>query len=261
MIIDFLSSWHVYLTSMSIAVSLSLLFHYAFSKVSISFARNMSALRKASFIANSINTLYALLIGFVVITLWNDFSRIQQLISQEASAIAFATHVRTSYPAIKNNKKITEALRSYIDFLPNNKQPRILDEEHLLELHSAYKLLNLLSNVTPKNEQEFILYSRLESKIIKGIDSKRERLSLNNQLPVPMLVILFGGGIIVLFVACIAYDIKNNLYFMLGHLAIAVFIGFYLALAIDLDTPYSLNIGYMHLSSSPYIEEIIKQLS
>lgn len=261
MVIDFISTWHIYLLTTCITISISLLCKFFFSKLSISFETTKHSLEKARLISASITALYGLLVGFVIFSLWNNFQQIQKLVSKEASAIAFVTHIRNSYPKARDSKELTTALNSYINFLPNDVLPQISDKKHSLELQSAYNLLIALSHITSKTNEEKTLLLRLESKLIKGIDSKRDRLALSSELPIPILIILFGGGIIILFVVSASHSTKNSSYFTLGNIGIAALIGFYLALALDLDTPYSGNIGYLHLNSSPYIEEIIKQLS
>jgi hypothetical protein len=260
MILSFISFWYVYLIAILISVGLTLFFQFALPKIFPIFIKNIKSVQAVELVINPITGLYSLLLALVVVTLWQHFFRVQELVSKEASSIVLATHVRSTYTKAKNSKQLTKAIEHYIHFLPNKILPKIPYHDNSLELQSSYELLNSLASLKPTSQSELTLYSRLETEIIQSIDAKRERLSMHNKLPGPMLTILFGGGITLLFFLCIVSKEKNKIYFTLGNISIAVLIGFYLALIIDLNTTNSGHIGYLNLSSSPYIEEIVKQL-
>ncbi|NRA73629.1 MAG: hypothetical protein HRU36_02650 [Rickettsiales bacterium] len=118
--------------------------------------------------------------------LWSNLVQTQRLVSKEASAIASAIHIRNDYSEAKNNENITNAFKCYILFIPNNISTKLRNQNYVLELQHAYKLLKAVHSLYPKTKQEQKLYPQLKPSILKAIDTKRKRLSLKNQLSIPI---------------------------------------------------------------------------
>lgn len=260
MIAYIVSHWYIYLIAILFSITLALSFELLFPKIFPSFTQNIKSTQIVDLVITPITGLYSLLLALVIVNSWQHFFRTQELVSREASAMALVTHIRSTYSEAKHNNRLTKAIDHYIRFLPNNVLPPIAGKNDALEFQSSYDLLDSLNNFNPETKVTRALFARLEAEITKSIDAKRERLSLHNKLPGPILTILFSGGIMLLFFLCIVSKERKQLHFILGTIFVASLIGFYLALIIDLNTTNAGDIGYLNLSASPYIEEIIKQL-
>lgn len=199
----------------------------------------------AGFIYSMIGIVYAVLLGFIVVVVWEKYSDTESSVQEEAVHISILLRDAQTLPEAARTQ-LQERLLGYARSVVNDEWQMMAKGESSPITTQAYDTIwQAYYEIQPQTERDKIFYQ--ES--IKGLNdlshSRRFRLlSSRSGLPVALWVLLIGGGIIAVGFTYL-FGIENSWTQMLMVASLAGLIGFILFLIISLDFPFSgdLRIG------------------
>jgi len=195
----------------------------------------------AGFIAAIVGTVYAVLLSFVVIVVWQEFDNASSYVQREASAVTDLYHLAYGLPP-KQRALLQLRLRTYTNVMIDDEWPRMKRG-----LESARgdlvgnDILREVISLTPKTEDERQIRSEALRNIQVFFDARHDRLNANaTSVPNILWFTLILGAVITIGFTFF-FGTKNGgaQLIMTGGLAALIAIMF--ALIIQLDLPFRGN--------------------
>jgi hypothetical protein len=193
----------------------------------------------AGFIYSMIGIVYAVLLGFLVVVVWEKYSDTESSIQEEAVHIGILLRDAQALPE-PSRSQVQERLLSYAKSVVNEEWAAMAKGQSSPTTSDAYNnIWKAYYEIQPQSEREKIFYQ--ES--IKGLSdlshSRRFRLlSSRSGLPVALWVLLIIGGIIAVGFTYL-FGIESTRTQVLMVALLAGLIGFILFLIISLDFPFT----------------------
>ncbi|MDQ3850655.1 MAG: DUF4239 domain-containing protein [Actinomycetota bacterium] len=211
----------------------------------------------AGVIVGVVAAVYGIILAFIIVALYEQFSEAQVTVRTEASQLSQLYENTQVFPP-QVHRRMRNEVRAYA--------AAVRDEEWSLmregrESADAWRhvgdLYGVLERYNPRTSAQSAFYDQAVSRLNDLIASRRERLSdAADELPSTFQVLLFGGAVLLI----------GSLY-LLGLpsarmqtamvLSVALLTGFNLLLAVVLDHPFS---GEVAVSSSPFTQGSLGQL-
>jgi hypothetical protein len=197
----------------------------------------------AGFIYAVIGVVYAVLLAFVVIVVWEDFQEAEDIVDQEAASVTvlYSLLQKLDKSGDTNMKK---SLVDYTETVVQQEWLMLKEGETLKDFSQMpgdkyYKELHiLLENYIPRDDNETIWYEKAIDEL-KTLNEKRKLRYYSTKLSVPTfiwIVIIIGGFLSVIYAMLFS---SQNLWaqlVMLSILSISITLVIYLIFA--LDHPY-----------------------
>jgi hypothetical protein len=205
----------------------------------IPFARLKDNNEVAGFIYSMIGIVYAVLLGFIVVVVWEKYSDTENSVQEEAVHISILLRDAQTLPEAARSQ-LQERLLIYAKSVVEEEWKTMAKGQSSPTTTDAYdKIWTAYYAIQPQSEREKIFYQ--ES--IKGLSdlshSRRFRLlSSRSGMPVALWVLLIGGGVIAVGFTYL-FGIESARTQMLMVASLAGLIGFILFLIISLDFPFS----------------------
>jgi Protein of unknown function (DUF4239) len=150
----------------------------------------------AGFIYGVIGVLYAVLIGFTAIIVWEQFDKAQAGVDQEANELADLYRHAQVFPDDTRNALETQ-LRAYARLVVEKEWPAMAERTSSPETWGMYnQLWRTYHQFQPQNDHETIWYEQSLTRLNQLGDYRRLRLvsSQSEGIPVVMWVALLGAG-------------------------------------------------------------------
>jgi hypothetical protein len=144
-----------------------------------------------------ITTLYAFLLGFVVVTLWHNFNEAGRTTSNEAETVAVLYRLSEGLPG---GHAVQNALIEYTRSVREDEWPAMSTGEMSKKTEAIYESLWVEGrNLAPKLAGEQALYSEFINQLGELSRYRRDRtLLLGGSMPDVMWWTLFVGGLLLL---------------------------------------------------------------
>jgi hypothetical protein len=149
----------------------------------------------AGFIYAVIGVLYAVLLGFTAIIVWERYEKAYTSVEQEANEVADLFRDAQVFPTDVRNE-LGSRLRTYVRLVLDNEWPAMAAGRSSRETWQAYnQLWPTYHRIEPQSEQEKAWYTLSLTRLNQLGDYRRLRL-LSNRSAVPgvMWIALLGGG-------------------------------------------------------------------
>lgn len=202
----------------------------------------------AGFIIGVLGAIYAVLLAFVVVVMWDQYGEARTSIEHEANQLNSLSHLAQGFPE-QLRQPLHALMRAYAqsaieDEWPamsqGNERPRT--QEAIDNLWHAYLQLE------PQTNRESALYEESLSHLNELSANRRLRLyASRDDLPTVVQVLLWGGGLITIAFTYF-FGVKSVRSQALMTAALAGVIAFILFLIIALDNPFH---GYVRASPEP----------
>jgi hypothetical protein len=155
----------------------------------------------AGYLLSVIGTLYAVLLGFVVVDSLSKFDRARVLVEEEANGIANVFFLADNFPAPERREIHVRCLR-YIDAVIDEEWKTMRDGEPSRQaLHEMQSLWSTVSKFEPKNQNNTSLWEAMLSSMDRIGSNRRLRLitAKFGLSPVMATVIIIGATITIMF--------------------------------------------------------------
>jgi hypothetical protein len=200
-------------------------------------------------IFSTIGVIYAVMLAFVLVIVWQDFDRAQNNTVQEANYFAEMYRDSLGLPEPFRSQYL-EANAIYIDALIKYEWPQMQRGEKSMQAQAAAdKVWELTARFDPKTDREKIFFSEMLKKMNDAVEMRRQRLqdARSGLHPSLWFVLLLGGLITVVFTFFFG---SQNLFAQLTMTTmLAVLIVLIIFTILIMDFPYS---GDLSISVAPF---------
>jgi len=210
----------------------------------------------AGFIYAIVGGVYAVLIAFVVLVVWEQFNSAEERNIHEASCVS--TIYRTSRSFDNESKeKIKELLRNYCESMIKYEFPAMIDMKTSDENKKAYlEIWEYLVKFTPKSDMEKLWYPKVQDILTSLQDARRLRQnSINFGIPPFMWIIIIVGAIITISFTYL-FGTKKVMPQAIMVVMLSLMISLVLLLISALENPFS---GIIRVDAEPF-ESVLKIL-
>ena len=130
----------------------------------------------AGFIYAVIGVVYAVLLGFAAVTVWERYDRAQASVEQEANDLADLYRDAQTFPS-DIRAELESRIRDYVQLAVEKEWPAMAERKFSPEVWDAYiQLWRTYYQFAPGNDQEKIWYSQSLTKLNDLGDQRRMRL-------------------------------------------------------------------------------------
>jgi len=142
-------------------------------------------------------TLYAFLLSFVVINLWQTFSQAQRTVVIEAETVSVLYQLTESFPGAQ---MIRQAMTQYVKSVSQDEWPAIAGGKTSPKTEALYnQIWRGVRDLVPATAKEQLLYAELLDQLSTFANSRRDRLLIaGGSIPKLMWTILIYGGLLLL---------------------------------------------------------------
>ena len=150
----------------------------------------------AGFIYAVIGVVYAVLLGFTAIIVWEQYDKAKAVVEQEANELADLYRDAQTFPD-DVRRELETRLRTYARFVVEKEWPAMVERKSSPEAWEAYnQLWRTYHLYQPENEHERIWYAHSLTRMNQLGDQRRLRLlsSRSEGVPGVMWVVLLGAG-------------------------------------------------------------------
>jgi hypothetical protein len=181
---------------------------------------------------------YAILIGFVIVSLWESQQEARQLVSAEAAALDDMAVLAHGYDGA-DRKALDDAIRRYVESVTGPEFEAMKDGEHSRETDDVEsELLDDVLALSPSSD----LQADLQSKIIDSYNEltnvRTERLAMAQEKLAGELWLLVLGASLAMILLMAAFESEDR-WHVWGTTMISVTIGLVLFAMIALSYPFS----------------------
>ena len=150
----------------------------------------------AGFIYGVIGVLYAVLLGFTAIIVWEQFDKAQAGVDQEANELADLYRDAQAFPD-DTRRELETQLRAYAKLVVEKEWPAMAERTSSPEAWEVYnQLWRTYQRFQPQTDHEKTWYAQSLTRLNQLGDQRRLRLlsSRSEGIPVVMWVALLGAG-------------------------------------------------------------------
>ena len=193
----------------------------------------------AGFIYGILGTIYAVILGFSVVVLWEQIHDAEIIADREASQLSDLHRLAQGLPA-EQTRALTESLEKYCKLVIDEEWP-LMDmgksspkaHDQLLEIWRQGRSLD------PQKEGEKIVLDKILDALVNLDDARRGRLlAARSFLPKPLWFALIAGAMITVGFSYL-FGLKNAIANTVITTLLAASIGLGLFLIVALDGPFS----------------------
>jgi uncharacterized membrane protein YraQ (UPF0718 family) len=192
----------------------------------------------AGFIYAVLGVAYAVLLGLMVVAVWQDWQAAHDSETQEANELAAVFWLAHGLPE-PEGRHIQELARDYARVVVRQEWPLM---EHGKSSAKAYELLDgmraSVEALHPTNNAQTVLYDNLIQRLHELGDARRARLlEAEEGLPAILWAVLLVGGVITVSFTYL-FGLRSTVVHVLMVAALALIIGLVLFTVAALDYPF-----------------------
>lgn len=192
----------------------------------------------AGFVASLVGVIYAVLLSFVVIVVWQEYDSSTQIAQKEASAVANIYHLSYGLPAPVAGE-LRHRLARYINDMIDKEWPAMQHGEVSQSTErDGHLVLRMVMAFAPKNVSQDEVRSSAIEDIQKLFDARRERRT-ENETSLPRILwftLILGAVVTIGFTYFFGMDSARLQITMTALLTLVVAMMF--VLIIELDFPF-----------------------
>ena len=214
----------------------------------VGFERLVSNNEVAGFKFAVLGVVYAVLLGFAVITVWEKFKQAQEAVTSEASASATIYRLTggtegASQAAVR--AAVRQYLKKVVTYEANTMEIGDADVSTTLALNSLY---NAVLALRPQGPEDLDLFVATLGELHTLAEARRERLELSRgAVPPVMWAVLFGGAVLTIaFAFFFGTKHVRSQVIMAGMLAAVIFMSVFVI--ININYPFT---GELRVSLEP----------
>jgi hypothetical protein len=210
----------------------------------------------AGFIFSAVAVMYAVLLAFVVIVVWEEFGKAEDIVRTEVSAADSLYQEVGAYPTA-TTRGIRAALLTYANDIVTDEWPKMETGERSEATDRALtSLTKLVESVVPRGERDQLIYPDTLVLVHALLEERDKRLDLNSRgIPSIMWWTLIAGAAITLAFALFFGAASVHVHFLFTGMFVAV-IGVMFTLIVQLNFPFRGDTSVTSASWQMLIERI-----
>jgi hypothetical protein len=202
-------------------------------------------------IISSVGTILAVVLSFMLVSVWQEYDQAASTVASEVSAIADLYHSAAYIPEPYRDR-IRGNLRVYVNAVVNDEWPAMRDGGSSdVARRTSGEVLGIIASWEPKTQSGQSLQQAAITWVGTYVDGRRNRL-FDNQEGIP--IIMWAGMVFLCFVTvtfCYIFRIRSQLMHALMTVALAAVIGAIFVLIAEFDYPFR---GSGQLSPQLFVE-------
>lgn len=202
----------------------------------------------AGFIIGVLGAIYAVLLAFVVVAVWDQFGDAKVVATTEANQLNDLARMAQGFPSA-TRARVIEGLKVYGQSVIDDEWKAMAQGEASPKTQAAMDgLWQLFREVDPQTNRENALYAESLHRLNEMSDNRRQRIhASNDDIPAVIQIVLWGGGLLIVAFTYF-FGVKSIRSQALMTAALSIEIAFLLFLVVALDNPFH---GYLRLSPEP----------
>ncbi len=201
----------------------------------------------AGFLFSAVGVLYAVVLGFVVVVVWQKYDNAVSNVENEVDATGNLYHVVDAFPT-DTRDRIRANLRAYVETVVRVEWPAMNRDEAVPEL-GAQKLEDVayaVDTFNPANFKEFAAQQAAIANEGRLFDARRARLI--ESVPAVPSVLWFAliAGALAMVAFCYIFGVENRLAQLMMTALLVGLIGILFVVILEFSTPFS---GSVRISS------------
>lgn len=208
------------------------------------------------FIIGVMGAIYAVLLAFVVVAVWDEFSDAKLVVEREANQLNDLSRMAQGFNA-QTQRRTLEGLKNYARAVVDEEWETMSRGRASQKTQAAMDdLWRIYTEAEPQGGRESMLYAESLNRLNELSNSRRQRLFISNDdIPGLIQILLWGGGLIVLAFTYF-FGVKSIRSQALMTAALAGEIAFILFLIVALDNPFH---GSVRVSPEP-VQQILERI-
>jgi hypothetical protein len=229
------------------AVGLMLLTRYLYGVSRLSLNNEVAGFKFAV-----VGVFYAVMLAFVVIAVWENYSHTEDAVRDEAKAVLDLYRVALVLPEEQGD--IQRALIDYAkDVSDHGWESMAVGKRSKAVSEDLKTLTEAIFAVQPKDNRQMALYHHVVDLLTVITDNRNERLdSADGSVPGILWFVLIAGGIITLSYPAF-FAASNVIAQILMTASLAALVALSLLLALAFDFPFT---GEPHISVAPFVDAL-----
>ncbi|MEN3371331.1 MAG: hypothetical protein V7609_3474 [Verrucomicrobiota bacterium] len=203
----------------------------------------------AGFIYGVLGTIYAVILGFSVVVLWEQFHDAEIIADREASQLSDLHRLAQGLPADQQDA-FALSLEKYCKLVINEEWPLMDNGKPSPKAHD--QLLEIWrkgQGLDPQTEREQIIFGKIVDALAELDDARRGRLlAARSSLPKPLWFVLIAGAVVTIGFSFL-FGLKNVIAHTVITTLLAASIGLGLFIIAALEGPFS---GSLRLSPDAF---------
>lgn len=198
----------------------------------------------AGFIIGVLGAIYAVLLAFVVVAVWDQFGDAKTIVEREANQVNDLSRMAEGFPA-PVQQRILQGLSGYGQAVVDDEWNTMSRGEASRKTLAAMdNLWQIYREIEPQTNRENALYAESLDRLNELSDSRRLRVHASgDDIPAVIQILLWGGGLIMIAFTYF-FGVKSIKSQAWMTAALAGEIAFILFLIVALDNPFH---GYVRL--------------
>ena len=208
---------------------------------------------------NIIGVLYAVVLGYVLVNVYESYSTADEKVENEASIVIDLLRDAEGLPALQG-MLFRKATLDYVDSVIDQEWPYMIENRkfHPDTFERFSDLFHIARKVKCEDEEQRIFLTAIVSKLNELSSTRRERVAVaNTRLPDMLWGMIIGVGLVA-FGICFIFPIENDKIRSLLICSTAAVMTFTTLLMYVLDRPYNGSLG-IKPDSLEVIRTVIKE--
>jgi hypothetical protein len=210
----------------------------------------------AGFIIGVLGAIYAVLLAFVVVVVWNQFEDAKVTVGKEANQLNDLARMAQGFPE-PSRQRTLGGLKIYAQAVVEDEWNTMSHGEPSPKAQAAMEdLWQIYREVDPQTNRESALYAESLDRLNGVSDSRRVRVHASREdVPLVVQILLWGGGLLAVAFTYF-FGVKSIRSQSLMTAALAGQIAFILFLIVALDNPFH---GYLRVSPEP-MQQVLERI-
>ncbi|MDX6693568.1 MAG: hypothetical protein QOF02_1171 [Blastocatellia bacterium] len=210
----------------------------------------------AGFIIGVLGAIYAVLLAFVVVVMWNQYGDARANVEREANQLSSLSHLAQGFQEPARQQSLS-MMRAYAQSAINDEWPAMADGHGSPRTQAALDdLWRAYLSIEPQTSRENALYQESITHLSEVGASRRLRIyASHDDLPSVIQILLWGGGAITIAFTYF-FGVRSVRSQALMTAALAGVVAFILFLILALDNPFH---GYVRASSEP-LQQVLERI-
>jgi len=196
------------------------------------------------YIAMMVGVLYALILGIVLVSVWEARDGVQGSIQSEASSLNQISLLAAALPA-PNGPQIQQDVQAYANVVVNVEWPEMAAHQPLSTQGwaSLNKLTAAIEGYQPVTAVQQNISAEAISQLSSVYDARhsRQQESADSLSPVLWVGLILGGALTIVFVFC--FGVRRSGDHMTMVMGLTGLVGFLVVLVFELNHPFSGSMG------------------
>jgi Protein of unknown function (DUF4239) len=200
----------------------------------------------AGYLFSAVGVLYAVVLGFVVVVVWQKYDEAVSNVENEVDAVGNLYHTVDGYP-LQSRTQTRSDLRAYIDRVIRIEWPAMSHDQEVPLASGAIleRVAHRVNTFAPSNLKEFAAQQAAIANMARLFDARRSRLI--ETVPAVPSVLWFAliAGALAMVAFCYIFGVENRPAQLVMTAILVGLIGILFVVINEFSTPFS---GSVHIS-------------